>query len=393
MKNINLLLSIDDNKSSINRYIYSKNRQKTNFYYCQEKKYNKCKIWKFDIYFIKKIYFFIVIFSILPILTNEFILIYHKSSYITLKIYGEGKKRVFYEKDNDERCLRFVPPDEVYINNIKQNLINFEYNFNETKNIVKLVWNKEAYSIPCMFSKCSDIKEIDFSYFKFSLNSGDIGSMFNGCTSLISVDLSNLTKSITYINYLFYNCKSLTSINLTNFDTSKIQEMQYIFFSCSSLKSINLSSFKTPELLNTKNMFQNCILLTSIDISNFDLKKITELSNMFNNCRALKMIKFPNSKTPNLVYIGSLFTNCISLVSVDFSNFITSKVKNMYNMFHNCKSLTSIDLSNFDTSNARRVESMFEGCSNLQYINLQKAKQTTKKNIHIVMLLKVLQKI
>ena len=42
---------------------------------------------------------------------------------------------------------------------------------------------------------------------------------------------------------MFYGCSSLTSINLSNFDTSKITNMNYIFYGCSELRFINILNF------------------------------------------------------------------------------------------------------------------------------------------------------
>ena len=53
------------------------------------------------------------------------------------------------------------------------------------------------------------------------------------------------------MSYLFFNCTSLTTIiGLSNFDTSKVTKMDYIFYSCSSLKSLNLSNFNTSLITN-----------------------------------------------------------------------------------------------------------------------------------------------
>ena len=52
-------------------------------------------------------------------------------SYIILKVKGIGINRIFYGKDRENYCSKFIPPNEVYINNIKQNNVHYEYNFNE----------------------------------------------------------------------------------------------------------------------------------------------------------------------------------------------------------------------------------------------------------------------
>jgi len=52
------------------------------------------------------------------------------------------------------------------------------------------------------------------------------------------------------MNYIFASCSSLASINLSNFDTSKVIKMEGMFASYSSLTSINLSNFNTSKVIN-----------------------------------------------------------------------------------------------------------------------------------------------
>ena len=42
---------------------------------------------------------------------------------------------------------------------------------------------------------------------------------------------------------MFYGCSSLESIDLSNFNTSSLAIMFSMFYKCSSLKSINISNF------------------------------------------------------------------------------------------------------------------------------------------------------
>ena len=70
---------------------------------------------------------------------------------------------------------------------------------------------------------------------------------------------------------MFYNCYSLTSINLSNFDTSKVNNMNSMFYGCSSLTSINLSNFNTSKVNDMDFMFYGCSKLQFIDISYFSI--------------------------------------------------------------------------------------------------------------------------
>ena len=116
--------------------------------------------------------------------------------------------------------------------------------------------------------------------------------MFYNCNSLKSINLSNFnTSSVTNMEYMFNNCNSLKSINLSNFNTSSVTNMRYMFENCNSLKSINLSNFNTSSVTFMNSMFYLCNSLESIDLSNFNTSSVTNIQYMFNGCASLAYIK------------------------------------------------------------------------------------------------------
>jgi len=66
--------------------------------------------------------------------------------------------------------------------------------------------------------------------------------------------------------------------------------MSSMFYNCYSLISLNLSNFNTENLGEIDSMFEGCHSLTSINLSNFVDKKITNINNIFNDCPSLKYI-------------------------------------------------------------------------------------------------------
>ena len=65
-------------------------------------------------------------------------------------------------------------------------------------------------------------------------------------------------KNYTDLSYIFKGCSSLTSINLSNFNTNNVTNMGNMFEYCSSLTSINLSNFNTNNVIDMGYMFQCC---------------------------------------------------------------------------------------------------------------------------------------
>ena len=110
-------------------------------------------------------------------------------------------------------------------------------------------------------------------------------SMFRGMRDITEIDLSQFDSSdVDNIKYMFYNCISLQSINLGNFNTGNVESMEYMFYNCIFLQSINLDNFNTSNAENMEYMFYNCRSLTSLNVSNFDTSKVTTMARMFAYC-------------------------------------------------------------------------------------------------------------
>ena len=74
---------------------------------------------------------------------------------------------------------------------------------------------------------------------------------------------------------MFYDCSNLTSLDVSNFDTSKVTSMSSMFMDCSGLTSLDLSSFDTSNVMNMQYMFGWCDTLVNLYI-NFDTSNVTD---------------------------------------------------------------------------------------------------------------------
>jgi surface protein len=160
-------------------------------------------------------------------------------------------------------------------------------------------------------------------------------------------------------------------IGLKYLNTENVTYMDCMFFECHSLTSIDLSNFNTRSVMDMRNMFQNCYNLTNLDLSNFDTQYVSDMCGMFTSCRSLSSIDLTNFNTENVVDMTHMFSYCSSLTNLDLSSFNTSNVVYMEYMFYNCSNLTNLDLSNFDTSNVEDMMGMFKECSSLKTIDLK----------------------
>ena len=88
---------------------------------------------------------------------------------------------------------------------------------------------------------------------------------------------------------MFSDCTSLKSLNLSNFDTSKVVDMKRMFNDCASLKSLDISSFDTSKVTAFDGMFSRCKNLEDLKISrNFVIGPEAETNDMYYGCDKLE---------------------------------------------------------------------------------------------------------
>ena len=221
-----------------------------------------------------------------------------------------------------------------------------------------------------MFYNCSSLTSLNLSNIDTS-NVNNMEYMFSGCKALSSLDLSNFnTEKVEKMNSMFYDCQNLTLINLSSFNTQSVSDLSYMFMYCNSLISLNLSNFETPKLISMIKMFESCESLISLDISNLNTTLVSNMTCIFCNCQKLTSLNISNFVTSEVITMAEMFINCFSLTSLDLSNFDTSKVSDFRYMFWNCFSLKYLNISNFNTESGVNMEGMFSNCESLTSLNL-----------------------
>ena len=242
---------------------------------------------------------------------------------------------------------------------------------------IKINGNKIAYSYFYKFEVEGTVT-IEYSM-KKSLTRTNY--MFYNCKHLTNLDLSDFnTENVVDMSYMFFGCSSLTYLNLSNFNTAKVTSMFCMFNGCKSLKELDLSDFNTRNVENMSFMFYDCKSLNSLNISNFDTQKVTDMSYMFKGCESLMALDISNFNTEKVEDMSFMFSNCKSLINLNISNFNTQNVTNMNDIFAYCDSLPNIDLTKINTQKATHKRDMFESCISLKNSEMTKAKTLRVKN-------------
>ena len=199
----------------------------------------------------------------------------------------------------------------------------------------------------------------------------DSGSMFSGMRSLTSLDLSNFdTSKVTNMNGMFSSSVNLTSLDLSNFDTSKVMNMSSMFSTMFRLSSLNVSNFDTSKVTNMNSMFTYLYSLTSLNLSNFDTSNVMDMSNMFHYSLGFTSLNLSNFDTSNVTNMNNMFSNMRYLTSLDLSSFNTANVTDMSSMFSDMAALTSLNIGSFNTENVTDMNGMFANMSSIESLDL-----------------------
>ena len=297
----------------------------------------------------------------------------------------------------------------------------------------------------------NNVISVDLSHFNFSLIT-NMNYMFYKCYSIQSIYFPNSSEISQIVNMskLFSGCNSLLSLNLSKIITSNTKDLSYMFENCTSLKVLDISEFNfknknvTDMFLNVNNI-KYLGLYNTIDndkfISKSKLNEIDELfvcqkNNIISNTKAVNIccnyynietdlcesdnfisiyfakdviyyygfknnmrnnisfiihenLTYPGKKKLNIkanskveIHFNNPVHNLESffdssyesrveyIISIDFSHFDASLVTNFKKMFHKCNKLEFIDFSNFNTSNANDMSLMFAYCNSLLSLDL-----------------------
>ena len=155
----------------------------------------------------------------------------------------DGSLKKAYLETKEINTKIFKENTKLYVNDKK---IKFDYKL-KVKGLkeikVRFKFKKVFINTSYMFYNCSSLKSIDLSLFN-TINVINMSNMFENCSSLESINLSSFyTSNVTNMHRMFYRCSSLESIDLSSFNTNNVKDMGLMFCDCSSLKSMDLSSF------------------------------------------------------------------------------------------------------------------------------------------------------
>ena len=142
---------------------------------------------------------------------------------------------------------------------------------------------------------------------------------FQDCTSLTTVTFPNRASSGSpqgWFSSCFKGCTNLVNvINMAGFfkTGTMLYGCEYMFYDCTSLESIDLSSFSNVYSSGANSMFYRCTALKNVNLKNLKaINQSSAVSSMFYGCTALKKLKLESLYYVNQSVYG-WFSKCDGL--------------------------------------------------------------------------------
>ncbi len=150
-----------------------------------------------------------------------------------------------------------------------------------------------------------------------------------------------------------------TTLDVSNFDTSKVTNMNYMFMS-SKATTLDLSNFDTSNVTSMYGMFSGS-QATTLDVSNFDTSKVTDMSKMFSSSQATTL-DLSGFNTSNVTNMSNMFNKATNLKTIYVSNkFITDKVNSSTYMFSDCPNLVGGAGTKYDANHVDKTYARIDG--------------------------------
>lgn len=182
--------------------------------------------------------------------------------------------------------------------------------------------------------------------------------------NLTSIDLTGYdTSHVTDMSELFMENPQLTSLNITSFTTSEVTNFSYMFDHCSGLRTVpEVATLDTANATNMAGMFRG-MKVQSLDLSNFNTEKVESMAFMFTGFETETDLDFSSFRTPALTNLDTTFQTFKTPYKLDLSTFNTEKVTNFEYLFKGVDA-PYIDISGFNMSNSNNHQQMFHAMTN-----------------------------
>lgn len=166
-------------------------------------------------------------------------------------------------------------------------------------------------------------------------------------------------------SYFFVALKNASNMEgISNWDTSKVENMSFMFSDCESLTNLNaLANWNTSNVKTLRAAFNGQSNLESLEgIKKWDVSNVTSLYYTFyDDVKLTSLNGLEDWDVSNVESLGDTFRNCKKLSDVSaLKKWNTSKVKTLAYLFEACSELHSLNgLEDWNTSSVTSILLIF----------------------------------
>jgi surface protein len=199
----------------------------------------------------------------------------------------------------------------------------------------------------------------------------NIDRAFSGCTSLTTLDVSGWnTANVVSMKATFLSCGALTALAVADWNVSLLQYPDALFLGCSSVAELDVSNWNTRSMLTTQSMFSGCESLDTLAVANWDVSNVTGLDLMFFSCSGIEHLDLSLWDVSNVTSMYRFAGQCTNLISVSWAGWDVSSVANFSEALNGNINLVTLDVSTWNTSSAVIMDRMFRSCTSLTTLDV-----------------------
>lgn len=164
---------------------------------------------------------------------------------------------------------------------------------------------------------------------------------------------------------------NVSEIDLTEFDTTNIVDMDYMFLEADLGDCFSLGSPTNAQATNTERSSIDAQANTpDRNILTLNTEGVTSMSGMFKDCK-VKHLDLNSLRTHNVTDFSDMFCSCNDLIDLNVDGFDTSNAEDFHGMFQGCIKLTQLNVKHFNVDNVLHMSCLFSKCLRLKVIDLE----------------------
>ena len=233
---------------------------------------------------------------------------------------------------------------------LNKNITNGSHLFDGWSNLLKIYQLENTFnSYDFMFNNCTNLMDVDLSNCTLSQTVTSVAYMCNGCAKFTKTPISVIPDTCTNISYLFAN-SGITDISGITFGSKISNTTSWI--------PPNLTTANNMTIKNNKITFEGCNNL--LEVQNLTITNtVTSLFNFLRSCPRLTKFSFnKNSDLSKVTTIKGFLVHNKIISILDFSGF---------------------DLTSLDTMSASSENQGFIANTNVSYVDFSNCEFGNKK--------------